>query len=81
MTRQELDNLVEIINESLNTDTYYILRAYGGNKLVRIVNPSGGVKDVSSGGYITQKELYYYIIGFLNGLDKNKSISSLRHIK
>ncbi len=37
---------------------FYIDRAYGGNKLVRVYNEGGGVVDVSPCGYVSKRECY-----------------------
>lgn len=48
-----------------NVGHYYLDQAYGGNKLVRTDNESGGIREISSGGFITKKELYNQIHGML----------------
>ena len=40
--------------------------AYGGWKLARITNSSGGQTNISEGGYIPKKDLYYQIHGIIN---------------
>ena len=40
--------------------------AYGGWKLARIVNESGGQTDISSGGFVSKRELYNQIHSLIN---------------
>lgn len=47
---------------------YYIDAAYGGVKLVQIVNPYGGVTEPLGGGYTTRRDLYGRIGAMLAGV-------------
>lgn len=47
---------------------YYIAGAYGGVKLERMCNESGGCTDISTQGFGTKKELYHWMQAFLAGL-------------
>ena len=40
--------------------------AYGGWKLARIVSESGGQTDISSGGFVSKRELYNQIHSLIN---------------
>lgn len=51
-----------------NVGNYHLSGAYGGWKLERIVNTSGGVQDVLSCGYTTKRDLYYLIHAYLRGM-------------
>jgi len=52
-----------------NIGNYHLDYAYGGVKLVQLVNPGGGIRVISSGGYIPKRELYHQLNSFLMGLD------------
>ena len=52
-----------------NIGTYYLEGAYGGHKLVQIVNHGGGVRDVLGTGYVSKRELYRAIGAYLDGMD------------
>jgi hypothetical protein len=51
-----------------NVDHYHLDYAYGGVKLARMVNQSGGITVISTGGYGTKRELYNWMQAFLAGL-------------
>lgn len=51
-----------------NIGNYHLDYAYGGVKLVRMVNPHGGITEISDGGFGTRRELYNWMRAFLNGL-------------
>ena len=79
----DLENLVAEINEVTNSPKeyattengkfhsfighYHLDRAYGGNKLVRTMNHSGGIEEVTR-GFISKRELYEQMKSFLMGL-------------
>jgi hypothetical protein len=70
ITRTELQNLVQKINDKLETPTnrqYVLDIAYGGYKLGLIVNDGGGQRDI---GYYrkTAREMYFFLEGILVGL-------------
>jgi hypothetical protein len=50
-----------------NVDHYHLSYAYGGVKLERICNQSGGVTIISTGGFGTKRELYNWMQAFLAG--------------
>jgi len=52
-----------------NVGHYYLNYAYGGVKLLRIYNESGGVETVSTIGYATKRELYNWMRAFLAGIN------------
>lgn len=51
-----------------NLGNYHLDYAYGGVKLVQLVNQGGGIRTISGGGYGTKKELYHFLDGMLQGL-------------
>ena len=51
-----------------NIGNYHLSYAYGGVKLERMCNESGGVNTVSTGGFGTKRELYNWMQAFLRGL-------------
>ena len=83
ITQKDLELLVNDINKltksptqpydkgQTNIGNYHLEYAYGGVKLVRITNEHGGIRDISHDGYGTKKELYSFLIGFINGLKQN----------
>lgn len=89
ITEKDLTELVCRINEATNNPVapwdvkrgelvaqvgnYHIDRAYGGFKLVRMVNSNGGYTDVSRGGFVSKRELYNWMTAFLDGVDATKS--------
>jgi hypothetical protein len=66
-----------------NIGTYYIMGAYGGNKLVQITNHGGGVRDVLGEGYLSKRELYRAMHAYLGGMaavaqDSRETVAALR---
>lgn len=69
ITEKMLDGAVSRLNKSIghvnpkwNTVGAYMLDgAYGGWKLVRVVNEQGGQKDISNGGFVSKRELWNQI--------------------
>jgi hypothetical protein len=51
-----------------NIGNYHLDYAYGGVKLVRIVNEQGGIKEISRDGYGTKRQLYSWLKAFLAGI-------------
>jgi hypothetical protein len=51
-----------------NPGTFYLEGAYGGHKLVQVINYGGGVRDVLYCGYVSKRELYHLIGALLNGV-------------
>lgn len=41
-----------------NINNYCLDWAYGGVKLVQVCNEQGAIRDISSGGYVTKREIY-----------------------
>ena len=84
ITRKQLEVLVNEINELTNSpleykdesatkfksniNHYCLDMAYGGVKLVRIVNEAGAEREISNIGYGTKRELYNYMNAFIMGL-------------
>ena len=56
-----------------NIGHYHLDFAYGGVKLMRTVNESGGVTCPIAMGYETKKEAYYMIHAFINGIESVKN--------
>jgi len=52
-----------------NIGNYHLSGAYGGVKLERMSNPSGGVSTVSIGGFIPKRELYNQLLAFISGIE------------
>lgn len=50
-----------------NINHYHLDMAYGGYKLVQVVNEGGGIHCITQ-GYISKKELFYQMQAFLSGL-------------
>jgi len=55
-----------------NIGCYYIDGAYGGVKLVQIVNDGGGIREISTIGYGTKRELYNWLQAYVKGLETEK---------
>ncbi len=51
-----------------NIDNYHLDYAYGGVKLVQMVNGGGGIREISKGGFGTKRELYNWMQAFLAGM-------------
>lgn len=51
-----------------NIGHYHLDQAYGGIKLVRMDNESGGISVITRRGYGTKKELYYQLDAIITGL-------------
>jgi hypothetical protein len=49
-----------------NVGAFVLDGAYGGWKLARICSDGGGQSDVSSGGFVTKRELYDQLHGMIN---------------
>lgn len=54
-----------------NIGTYYIDKAYGGNKLVQICNDGGAINEITY-GFVSKRELYNMMQAYLRGLETNK---------
>ncbi len=51
-----------------NVGSFYISGAYGGYKLLRVTNKSGGCEDALPTGYTTKRDLYKNMRCFERGL-------------
>lgn len=51
-----------------NIGNYHLDYAYGGVKLSQMVNASGGITNISTGGFGTKRELFNWMTAFLAGL-------------
>ena len=85
VTNSQLQSLIDRLNETTgnskdaygedgnaNIGTYYIDKAYSGNKLVQIMNKGGGVVTPLYTGYVTKRELYDRVYAFLCGINLGK---------
>ena len=54
-----------------NIGNYHLDWAYGGVKLVQMMNENGGIRVISPHGYGTKRELNVFLTGMLAGLDTN----------
>lgn len=66
-----------------NPGTFHLEGAYGGTRLVQIINYSGGVRDVFRCGYVSKRELYYAIHAYLDGMwavnsESGETVAALR---
>lgn len=52
-----------------NIGNYHLDYAYGGVKLVRMVNDGGGIEEISRDGFGTKRQLYSWLQAFLAGLN------------
>lgn len=50
-----------------NIGHYYIAKAYGGNKLVRVASEGGGIEEITY-GFVPKKELYKLMSTYINGM-------------
>ena len=55
-----------------NIGHYHLDQAYGGTKLARVVNESGGITCPLSMGYETKKDAYYMIAAYIAGIEAQK---------
>lgn len=81
ITDRDLENLVKRINKITGSPeecyknnvaqvgNYCIDVAYSGVRLVRVISDKGGITVISHDGFGTKKELYNFMIGFINGLE------------
>lgn len=83
----DLELLVKRINEATNSPVerssmvdsrritnighFCLDRAYGGNKLVKIVSEGGAQENITH-GYVSKKELYKLMQSFLSGINSKK---------
>jgi len=57
-----------------NIGHYHIDSAYGGNKLVRVTSEGGGIETISTGGYVSKRELCAQIHVYMRAwMDCNES--------
>lgn len=59
ITMKNLEGAVRRLNNGV--DSYQLDGAYGGWKLVQIVNKQGGQRDISCGGFVSKRELWNQI--------------------
>jgi hypothetical protein len=55
-----------------NIGHYHIDHAYSGVKLCCVTNEHGGISDVSQQGYGTKRELYNWMLAFIQGIHTEK---------
>ena len=58
-----------------NVGHYHLDFAYGGVKLARVTNESGGITLPISMGYESKKDAYYMIHAFINGVESAKEVT------
>ena len=51
--------------------SYRLDMAYGGNKLVQIVNEYGGIREITY-GFIPKRDLYHQIWAYIKGIEDGK---------
>lgn len=77
ITKSDLDYQVGNLNENAGFErnpkystigAYTLDYAYGGVQLQQYVNPCGGVRTISIGGYGTKRELYNFMNGMLSNV-------------
>lgn len=85
ITKRDLNNLVDRINQVAGTPTFPVLGtawqvgnyclewAYGGVKLAQITGLSGSTRDISQSGFTTKKQLHAELRSFLSGLSTGKA--------
>lgn len=52
-----------------NIGNFHLDAAYGGYKLVRMDNESGGIRSISNSGYTTKTKLYAEIHTLIDGIE------------
>lgn len=79
-TQRDLDGLINRLNRMTgnnpqpwsngksNIGTYCLDNAYGGNKLVQIVNEGGGERNITH-GYVSKRECYVMIAAYIAGIE------------
>ena len=67
ITKNDLLQNIEYINEHLETNIFELSGAYGGYKLTTKTG-----NDVLATGYTTKKDLYFNLISFIRGLEYNE---------
>jgi hypothetical protein len=72
VTKKDLYAQIEWLNKQFNVEdgavgSYHLDQAYGGYRLVRLANSSGGQTDISYRG--TARETMNYIRAFMNGAE------------
>jgi len=55
-----------------NIGNNHLSGAYGGYALYRMVNASGGIRDISDSGYMTKRALYDLMHAYLAGYEAAK---------
>lgn len=80
ITQKDLEQLCLEINKTTNQPlkpvdkmqwqigNYHLDYAYGGVKLVQVMNENGGIRTISTDGYDTKRKLYNWMEAFLYGL-------------
>ena len=59
-------------DDGANIGNYHLSSAYGGYALYRMVNASGGIRDISDSGYMTKRALYDLMHAYLAGYEAGK---------
>lgn len=53
----------------INIGHYHLDFAYGGVKLVQTMNHGGGIRNITTSGYGTKRELYHQLHAYLAGIE------------
>jgi len=69
VSQKELKDLAQVCTDLTGVE-HVISAAYGGYKLQKIANNSGGVEGIID-GYCSAKEVYYIIHGYIKGIQTN----------
>ena len=81
ITKKDLENVVSRLNKIAGFDSpeystvgsYCLDWAYGGVKLDRYTNTSGGVMSAINSGFVPKRDLYYRMQAYMNGLNETRS--------
>jgi len=57
-----------------NIGNYHLDQAYGGVKLVRMRNESGGIEEITRTGFTTKRDLYFQLDAIITGLQIKGSL-------
>ena len=73
---KRLNGLVGIDKPNYRTIGEYVLDgAYGGWKLARLVSEGGGQEDISSGGFVSKRELWNQVQAIIKVVYAQREVS------
>ncbi len=84
ITNAQLETFLRSVNEGRGKETrkdlgyVYLDSAYGGARVVEIVNEHGGVRVLSDFGYGTKRECYNFLVGMAAGIAAGRQDNSIR---